>query len=66
MVSNQEATISNCPADCKEATANKIPKKKNIVAVSIFFNVEITESCDFSSLLLFLLIHFYIVYYPFK
>ena len=57
LVSSHFATISNCPADCNAATAiSKIPKKKNIVAVSIFFNVVITDSFDFSFLVLFLCI----------
>ena len=49
-MSKYVATISNCPADCNDATANKIPKKKKIVGVSTFLKTPITDSCDFTSL----------------
>ena len=49
VVSKYEATISNWPADCNEATASKIPKKKKIVGVSTFLKTPITESWDYTS-----------------
>ena len=45
------AKSSKCPILCKLATANNIPIKKKIVAMSTFLITAITESFDLTSAL---------------